>query len=292
MDDDKLFFIDVFHNRGENLFRLRNLNAAAEYPIDANFQPSDVRPTDVADATRPIPIVNGVGIINGQEVSGVARNVVMSESEGRSEYWAASFNLQKVRGKDNYSYRLNYTLSSLKNNTEDINFRAQDGNNYGTEWGPSINDRTHNINGIFNYYPLKGTTVTLASILQSGQPINRIPDAAIFGTTDLNGDGSGFGDAFVGNSDRSPGESRNNDRLPWSFNFDVGVQHQLAFDNHTKIELRADIFNVFDVENLSGYSNNATQSNQIQAGPASSGRFIQRNAGPPRQFQFGVRYLF
>ncbi|NCP04888.1 MAG: TonB-dependent receptor [Flavobacteriales bacterium] len=292
MDDDKLFFIDVFHNRGENLFRLRNLNAAAEYPIDANFQPSDVRPTDVADATRPIPIVNGVGIINGQEVSGVARNVVMSESEGRSEYWAASFNLQKVRGKDNYSYRLNYTLSSLKNNTEDINFIAQDGNNYGTEWGPSINDRTHNINGIFNYYPLKGTTVTLASILQSGQPINRIPDAAIFGTTDLNGDGSGFGDAFVGNSDRSPGESRNNDRLPWSFNFDVGVQHQLAFDNHTKIELRADIFNVFDVENLSGYSNNATQSNQIQAGPASSGRFIQRNAGPPRQFQFGVRYLF
>ncbi|MEY4933566.1 MAG: hypothetical protein RLZZ403_1886, partial [Pseudomonadota bacterium] len=41
--------------------------------------------------------------------------------------------------------------------------------------------------------------------------------------------------------------------------------------------------------NLSGFANSATQSNQIQV----AGRtFVQRNAGPPRQFQFGVRYLF
>lgn len=108
----------------------------------------------------------------------------------------------------------------------------------------------------------------------------------------MNGDGSGFGDAYVGNSDRSPGESRNSDRLPWSFDFDIGIQHQFLIGDSQRLELRADIFNVFNVENLSGYSNNATQSNQIQAGPASSGRFVQRNAGPPRQFQFGIRYLF
>jgi hypothetical protein len=51
----------------------------------------------------------------------------------------------------------------------------------------------------------------LAGLLQSGQPINRIPFG--FSTTDLNGDGSGFSDAYQGNSDRFPGESRNNDRL-------------------------------------------------------------------------------
>jgi len=292
LEDDKLFFIDVFHNRGHNLFRLRNLNAAERFPIGAGFQTGDVRSIEEADATRPIPIINGQGIIDGEAVSGVARNVVMTESKGRSEYWAASFNLQKTRGTDNYDYRLNYTLSRLENNTEDINFRAQDANNYGREWGPSINDRTHNINGIFNYYPLKNSVVTLAGLLQSGQPINRIPDATIFGTTDLNGDGSAFGEAYVGNSDRSPGESRNNDRLPWSFNFDIGIQHQFLVGKTHRLEVRADIFNVFNIENLSGYSNNATQSNQIQAGPASSGRFVQRNAGPPRQFQFGVRYLF
>ncbi|WP_247653441.1 hypothetical protein [Flavobacterium sp. CS20] len=251
-----------------------------------------MRTIEEADATRPIPIVNGVGIIDGQEVEGVARNVVVTETKGESEYWATSFNLQKARGQNNYSYRVNYTLSSLKNDTEDINFRAMDANNFDAEWGPSINDRRHNINGIFNYYPFEGTTITLVALLQSGQPINRIPDGEVFGTTDLNGDGSGFGDAYVGNSDRSPGRSRNNDRLPWNNTFDVGVQHRFKLSNNHRLEFRADIFNVLNAENLSGFFNNATQSNQIQAGPASSGRFVRRNAGPPRQFQFGVRYLF
>lgn len=287
-DENRLFFVDLVHNRGENLFRLRNLNAAAEYPID----PSNVsiRTQAEADATRPIPIVDGTATINGQTVTGVARNVVMSETEGKSRYYALSLNYQKARGNDNYSYRLNYTLSSLKNDTEDINFRAMDANNYGNEWGYSINDRTHNINGIYSYYPFTGTTITLAGLLQSGQPINRIPLG--FGTTDLNGDGSGFSDAYQGNSDRFPGESRNSDRLPWSTTFDIGLQHQFKISENNKIELRADIFNVFNAENLSGYSNNATQSNQIQGGSSASGLFTQRNASPPRQFQFGVRYLF
>ena len=288
VDEDKLFYVDVVHNRGENLFRLRNLNAAAEYTIDPNNV--IVRTQAEADATRPIPIINGTATIDGQTVTGVARNVVMTESEGKSRYYALSLNYQKARGKDNYSYRLNYTLSSLKNNTEDINFRAMDGNNYGNEWGPSINDRTHNINGIYSYYPFKGTTLTLAGLLQSGQPINRIPIG--YGTTDLNGDGSGFSDAYQGNSDRYPGESRNSDRLPWNTTFDLGVQHQFKITTTTKLEFRADIFNVLDAQNLSGYSNNATQSNQIQGGSTASGLFTKRNASPPRQFQFGVRYLF
>jgi outer membrane receptor protein involved in Fe transport len=287
-DENKLFFVDLVHNRGENLFRLRNLNAAAEYTID----PDNViiRTPEEADATRPIPIVNGVATINGNTVTGVARNVVMSETEGKSRYYALSLNYQKAKGNDNYSYRLNYTLSSLKNDTEDINFRAMDGNNYGKEWGYSINDRTHNINGIYSYYPFKGTTMTLAGLLQSGQPINRIPIG--YGTTDLNGDGSGFSNAYQGNSDRYPGEIRNNDRLTWSTTFDIGLQHQFKISEGSKLEMRADVFNVFNAENLSGFSNNATQSNQIQGGSSASGLFIQRNASPPRQFQFGIRYLF
>jgi hypothetical protein len=43
-------------------------------------------------------------------------------------------------------------------------------------------------------------------LLQSGQPINRIPLG--FGTTDLNGDGASFSDAYQGNSDRFPGEQK------------------------------------------------------------------------------------
>ena len=288
VDENKLFYVDAVHNRGENLFRLRNLNAASEYTIDPNNVV--VRTQAEADASRPIAIENGTATINGQTITGVARNVVMTETEGESRYYALSLNYQKVRGKDKYSYRLNYTLSSLENNTEDINFRAMDGNNYGNEWGPSINDRTHNINGIYSYYPFKGSTITVAGLLQSGQPINRMPLG--FGTTDLNGDGSGFGEAYQGNSDRFPGESRNSDRLPWSATFDIGIQHQFKIKGSSKLELRVDIFNVFNAENLSGYSNNATQSNQIQGGSAASGLFTQRNASAPRQFQFGVRLLF
>ena len=290
VDETKLFFVDVVYNRNQNLFRLRNLNAAAEY---RTTDPDNVvvRTQAQADASRPIPIVNGSAVINGETVTGVARNVIVSESEGKAEYYALSLNYQKVRGRDDrYSFRVNYTLSSLKNDTEDINFRAMDANNYAAEWGPSINDRTHNLNGIFNYYPWKRTTITLASLLQSGQPINRIPMG--FGTTDLNGDGSGFGDAYVGNSDRFPGESRNSDRLPWSTNFDLGVQQRFRLHEATQLELRADVFNVFNAENLSGYSNNATQSNQIQGGSSASGLFVQRNAGAPRQFQFSLRLLF
>jgi outer membrane receptor for ferrienterochelin and colicin len=290
VEDDKLFYVDVMHTRSYNLFRLRDLNAPAPYPLN---DPNNVvvRNQPETDASRPIPIYTDAqgpyAIINGQVVRGIARNVVVTETGGESRYYAANFTYQKTRAHDKYSYLLSYTLSSLRNNTEDINFRAQDSNNFDAEWGPSINDRRHVISAIYDYYPTNHLIFTLAALLQSGQPINRIPDATIFGTTDLNGDGRSFGDAYVGNSDRFPGESRNSDRLPWSTTFDVGAQY-----NWARLALRADIFNVFNANNLSGYSNNATQSNQIQVGPKSSGVIVQRNAAPPRQFQFTLRYLF
>lgn len=292
-DKDFLFYVDVVHNQSFNLLRLRNLNAPGAFTsTDAN----PVRTQTEADFTRPVPILtdaNGsYAIINGQQVSGVARNVVVSETAGRSTYWGASFNLQKARGKSKVSYRFTYTLSLLENNTEDINFRAMDANNFEAEWGPALNDRRHVMNGIINFFPIKHLTVTTAILLQSGQPINRIPDVAVYGTTDLNGDGRSFGDAYVGNSDRSPGEARNSDRLPWSNTFDLSLRYQIPFGKTNQLEISADVFNLFNAKNLSGFSNNATQSNQIQVGPRSSGTLVIRNAAPPRQFQFGARYVF
>lgn len=287
IDDNKLFYVDLVHNRFENLPRLRNLNAVSEYDVDPNNV--IVRPVEEADLTRPIPIMDGAATIDGEQVTGIARSIIVSEFEGISRYYAATFVLQKELGDDNYAYRVNYTLSQHENNTGGINFRAANGNDYTSEYGPSINDRTHIINGIFNYFPTQKLSITLATLLQSGQPINRIPDALLYGTTDLNGDGASFSDAYTGNSDRSPGESRNSDRLPWSNNFDLGLQYDFSVGEN-QLELRADIFNLFNAANLSGYSNNATQSNQIQPGPASSGVLIRRNADAPRQFQFSLLY--
>ncbi|MDX1909642.1 MAG: TonB-dependent receptor [Bacteroidia bacterium] len=290
VNKEVLFYVDVMHNRSYNLFRLRNINSVSAYPVT---DPANVvvRTTTEADLTRPVPIYGNYAVIGGDTLTGVARNVVMTESGGESRYWAASFNLQKERGDDNYAFRLIYTLSRLENNTEDINFRAQDANNFEAEWGPSINDRTHILNGIVTWYAADHLTFSLASLMQSGQPINRIPDGLRYGTTDLNGDGQSFGDAYVGNSDRHPGESRNSDRLPWATTFDLGAQYDLPL-GESRLAVRADVFNLFNAANLSGYSNNATQSNQIQVGSVASGLLVRRNASAPRQFQFGVTYLF
>lgn len=291
----KLFYMDLMHARSYNLFRLKDLNAPEPYPIN-DTQNVTVRSQQEADASRNVPIFsdqNGTyGIVNGDTLRGIGRNVVMTETKGESRYWAASLNLQKSRMGDDFSYRLSYTSSRLRNNTEDINFRAQDANNFEEEWGPSINDRTHMFSGFFTWYAFNGFSINFASLIQSGQPINRIPDAEVYGTTDLNGDGRSFGDAYVGNSDRSPGESRNSDRLPWATIFDTGIEYLVPFSGEQKLEIRADVFNIFNAQNLSGYANNATQSNQIQVGPASSGVLVRKNASAPRQFQFTIRYLF
>ena len=296
VSDKTLFYVDAVYNRSYDLLRLRSLNAPAAYPLN---DPNNVvvRTPEQGDATRPVPILtdaNGpYALLNGQKVRGVARDIVVSETAGRSRYMALNVNLKKdLLADDQYGYRFTYTLSNLKNNTEDINFRANDANNYAAEWGNSINDRTHVFNALGFYQPIRNLNLNLAALVQSGQPINRVPDAAIYGTTDLNGDRSSFSTAYTGNADRQPGEGRNSDRLPWSKTLDAGVQYNFLFgEKLSRLEIRADVFNVFNTQNLSGYSNNATQSNQIQVGPAGSG-IVRKNASAPRQFQFGARYAF
>ena len=281
-----LAYVDLIHTRSYDLFRIRELNAPTPYDIsaeelaaarqDPDRDPADlVRTPAEADATRPIP---------------GGRSITMTETKGEARYWAANFNLVKDRGDDWYSGRLSYTLSRLRNNTDDINFQAETANQYEDEWGPSVNDRRHVISANGTVYPYDRLRVTLASLLQSGQPINWVPDADVFGTRDLNGDGREYGAAYVGNSDRWPGASRNSGRLPWSYRFDLSLQYMWP-TRGGRVVARADVFNVLNTKNLSGYANNATQSNQIQVGPPGS-NIREKNAGPPRQFQFGLRYEF
>jgi outer membrane receptor for ferrienterochelin and colicin len=298
--DDLLAYVDLIHTRTNNLYRIRALNAPAPYEVtaadleavqsDPNRDPSDlVRSPAEADATRPVA-----------PRPGGARRITMTEMKGEARYWAANFNLIKDRAGDPYSYRLSYTLSSRRNNTDDINFRAEDANDFDDEWGPSVNDRRHVVSAVGSVYPTDRLRVTLASLLQSGQPINRVPNACTpgegtadeicFGTRDLNGDGTYRGGQYVGASDRFPGASRNTDRLPWSYRFDLSVQYGWAVGGG-RVVARADVFNIFNTKNLSGFANNATQSNQIQVGPPGSD-IEEKNAGPPRQFQFGLRYEF
>ena len=295
-----------------NLFRLRDLNPPAPYSYTINANNIIARSVASADSTRPTPIYrDGKGnytLLNGDTLRGVARTVSMSESKGRARYIGLSLNYQKDQGKDKYAYRLTYTMGFARANTEGINFKAQDSNNWDKEWGPTNNDRTHIFNGTFYWYPLNGLSINMSALIQSGMPINRVPDGTApstynngsvitsngipLRTADLNGDGRAYSANYSGNNDRHPGESRNSDRLPWSNNFDAAVQYNFNLRNDSKFQIRVDCFNAFNTPNLSGYSNNALNSNQIQNGPASSGLLVRRSYGPPRQFQMGVNYYF
>jgi len=293
--------VDALYSRSRNLVRLRDLNAPAPFtPNLANLTEANiaalralpdnaarfalaqslglVRSQADADASRPIPLVPGG-----------ARQITVSETEGEAEYLALILQAIKVRGEDDYAFRLSYTLSRLRNDTDDINFRAANANDFAAEWGPSANDRRHVVSAVGYLYPLDGLTLTAAGLFQSGQPVNLVPDARIFGTQDLNGDGASFGENFLGNSDRYPGERRNSGRLPWSASVDVSLRYTLPVPGG-RLEASADVFNLFNANNESGFANAATTSNQIQFGGGAD--FVQRNAGPPRQFQFGLAYRF
>lgn len=299
-NDRWLGYADLLYYRGHNQLRLRDLNAATPFSpnlanlTDANIAtlralPSDaerrvlaeslglIRSQAAADATRPVA-----------PVAGGARQIVVSETAGASRYKALNLTLERPGDGDLWGFLMTYTLSELTNNTDDINFRSANSNSFDDEWGPSVNDRRHVISSVVYWYPLDSVTISVAGQFESGQPINLIPDTGIYGTTDLNGDGASFTDAYLGNSDRAPGVSRNADRLPWSATVDLGLRYAPQLGDG-RLELSADVFNLLNRENLSGFANSATQSNQIQV---YGQPFVQRNAGAPRQFQFGVRYLF
>jgi hypothetical protein len=111
---------------------------------------------------------------------------------------------------------------------------------------------------------------------------------AIFGTQDLNGDGASRS-ARTSSAIRTATRARRNSaRLPWSATVDMGLRY--AIPGWAAGELSADVFNLFNTNNESGFANAATTSNQVQFGGGAP--FVQRNAGPPRQFQFGAAYRF
>ncbi|MBK0383843.1 TonB-dependent receptor [Pedobacter sp. SD-b] len=289
--DNILFDVDLVASNTNDLYRITNLNSPP--PFDPK-QVGSVRTTANANSLRPVPIktVNGqfVATVGGQDLSGIARDVYMTETAGKARYAAANFSFIKTKGEgEKFSYRFSYTLSSIKDDTEGINVRAQDANNWAAEYAYGDNDRTHVINALFTYYPIKNLTLTPAMLFQSGQPITRYAIASQYGgVTDLNGNGESQGLP----ADIQPGETRNNDRLPSATSFDFSAKYRLTLKNKSGIEFSADIYNLLNSTNLTGFASTRSASNQIQPGPKSSNVLNIRAAGPPRQFQFGVRYVF
>ncbi|MCY7357967.1 MAG: TonB-dependent receptor [Rudanella sp.] len=288
--NNMLFSVDLVHVATNDLYYIYNLNAPAPYPLNIAADVK-VRTVAQADLTRPIPIRTdkrgAYALVNGSDtLRGISRNVFETRNDGIARYWAANFVLQKLRGTDKYAYRLGYNLSVIKSNTTGINTRAQDSNNYEAEYVFDDNDRRHVFSGIFYYYPFPNLAITPTMLLQSGLPITRVADAKLYGTTDLNGDS----ESYSLPSDIQPGETRNNDRLPWAKTVDLSVKYTVRFLGKPRLEISADGYNLLNTQNISGFNVVRGSSNQFQLGPRGSG-ITTRSAAPPRQFQFGLRYV-
>lgn len=295
LSNNTIFTVDLLYAKTKNLYQLWDLNSPAPYPLK-EASPIVIRTVAQANATRPVPITGTTTTINGQVLTGIARDILVTKNTGRADYYSAAFVLQKIRDKEKYSYRLSYVLSSTKNNTDGINDRALDGNDFEAEYGYGLNDRRHLVSALFSYYPIKNLSVTPALLIQSGVPVTRYVDGNRYiagmrefgGVTDLNGNGITFG----GPSDRYPGEKRNGDRLPWATTLDFNAIYQLTLKNTKPIEITLDVFNLLNADNWSGYNATFATGNQQQLGPASSGLYQRKSASPPRQVQLGVRYVF
>ncbi len=285
-DEDHLFSLDLNYVATNNLYYIRNINSPSAYPLD-DQKNVVVRKVVDADLTRPVPLKadsRGQYAVVGQDtLRGIARNVFMNETDGKARYWAMNVLYQKLKGADKYAYRLSYSLALIKSNTSSINTRANDANNYEAEYTYDENDRRHVMSAMFFWYPLKGLVISPAFLIQSGQPITRIADARIYGTTDLNGDND-----FFNPGDYSPGDKRNSDRLPWANTLDLSIKYTLL----KHFEFSFDIFNVLNAANYSGFNVVRGNSNQFQVGAKSTNTYVIKAASAPRQFQFGVRYFF
>ena len=291
------FIIDLDYVATNNLFRITNLNAASSYTLN-DPATATVRTTAAANLTRPVPIqtVSGqfVANIGGTNYGGIARDVFMTETKGKGRYKAMNLSLIKARGaNDNISYRVVYTLSQYKTDDEGINVRADNNNDFAAEYALGDNDRSHVFSGLITWYVIKGLTLTPTILFQSGQPITRYADATKFGgVTDLNGNGE-LSYTGAGPADYQPGETRNGGgRLPSSTTFDFSAKYKININHKPGLEISADIYNLLNTENLSGYATARASNNTVQIGPSSSNTLVKRGSAPPRQFQFGVRYIF
>ena len=181
----------------------------------------------------------------------------------------------------------NWVWSRARNNTEDINFNATQGNNFDLEWADAVNDRRHKVTLRTTYTGIRNLALSGIGDFQTGQPINRI---AFF--RDLDGSGDTFGNGFLGNQDRFAGVPRNGERLPSALLVHASVAYLMSGVAAHGLELRADVFNVLNSTLQSGYANGVPGGGARTQVGRPGDPVLLSSAGAARQLQFSARYVF
>ncbi|MGI8510624.1 MAG: TonB-dependent receptor plug domain-containing protein [Gemmatimonadaceae bacterium] len=254
-----------------HLPRLWDLNAV-QRPIG----PADSvdLPAAAGDPYRPI-----------QPVVGSFRQLLTTETGGRGRYLGLNTALRH-RLTDAWTADLSWVWSHAQNNTDDINFVATQGNNFGLEWADAVNDRRHKVD-LRTVYTLEHR-VKLAGIasFQTGTPINRIANFR-----DLDGSGASSGNFYTGNFDRYYGVARNGERLPSVFELNTSVGYLIPVGSN-RVELRADVFNALNSTLESGFANGISGGGPRTQVGRPGDPIVYTIAGRPREVQLSAQYAF
>jgi hypothetical protein len=249
--------VDYINNKGSNLIRRIDTNAPAS--VAAGTQ----RSVAAADATRPIiPVAGGFRLIE------------QDESTGSSQFHGLYLSARK-RFSRSFAFDLAYTLSRIENDTDDINFRPVDSRQPDDELGPSLNDRRHVLALNGNVRLPGAIDLTPILFLSSGQPLNVVTGGDDNGDTIFN--------------DRPAGVERNTERTSGYGQLDLGLRRAFRV-GRAGLEARAEIFNVFNTTNYSGFFNFGASG--VRPDESGTLAFQPTVAGPPRQFQFAARVTF
>jgi hypothetical protein len=264
---------DVVWVDTRNLPRSWDLNASAR-----TIGPADTvsLPVSVGDAARPV-----------RPATGGYRRRTTSESGGRSEY-AALFTALRYAATATVLVDANWVWSRSRNDTEDINFNATQGNRFDLEWADAVNDRRHKVTVRTTYTGIRRLTLAGIADFQTGTPVNRV---AFF--RDLDGSGDTFGNGFLGNQDRFFGVPRNGERLPSAFLLNGSVAYSVPVPSAPGgVELRLDVFNLLNSTVQSGYANGIPGGGARTQVGRPGDPILLSSAGAPRQLQLSARYAF
>ena len=264
--------VDVVATQSRNLPLSWDLNANTR---GIRAGDSTTVPVSIGDSFRPVT-----------PATGSYRRLTTSASFGEANYVGVTTAL-RWQPERTILLDANYTVSRARNNTEDINFNATQGNDFDAEWADAVNDRRHKLSVRAVYTGIRRLTLSTVFDVQSGSPINRI--AGFCGPTfcDLDGSGDTFGNGFLGNQDRFFGVPRNGERLPAATLMNVSAGYSIR-----ALQLRADVFNLFNVRNVSGYANGLPGGGARTQVGRPGDAVTYPSAAPARQLQFSATYAF
>jgi hypothetical protein len=235
-------------------------------------------------------------------------SIQVRESSASSKFQGLTFSakLQRKRVNANVFYVLSKSESDDDNERDAGGVQYENSFNLDPEWGPARLDSRHQFNGYLVLFLPAGFDVSSAFQFQSGRPID-----AGFGS-DANGDRGGADRPYS-----APGVpfTRNGFRNEPFKRLDVRLQWKLDLKNDRKLIFAADVFNVFNWENISlsgsavtnycatpvpadcgfGAPTNPNFLQLVDQSPTSTRRgqlLLNNNPGAPRQVQLGVRVQF